>query len=62
MTIFLIILFIVECLGFCYLYVQIQDIFKDIDTLYKDYSNYIEQSIKFGTTQNKDNKKGSVLK
>ena len=60
MTIFLIILFIIDCIGFCYLYMQIQDILKDIDTLYKNYSNYIEQSIKFTTTQN--SKKGSVLK
>jgi hypothetical protein len=46
MNIFLIILFIIECFGFCYLFYKILEISKDIDTLYDNYSNFIEKDIK----------------
>lgn len=53
----LVILFIIECFGFCYLFYKVLEINKDIDTLYDNYSNSIEKIIK-------DNmqKRSSVLK
>lgn len=46
MFIILIILFIIECVAFCYLFYKILEINKDIDTLYDNYSNSIEKDIK----------------
>lgn len=51
MNIFLIILFIIECFGFCYLFYKILEISKDIDTLYDNYSNFIEKDIKNNVTK-----------
>lgn len=52
----LVILFILECGAFCYLFYRILEVNKDIDTLYKNYSDFIERSIKNNV------RKGSVLK
>ena len=42
----LVILFIIECFGFCYLFYKIIEINKDIDTLYDNYSSSIEKITK----------------
>lgn len=57
MFVILIILFIVECLAFCYLFYKLLEINKDIDTLYENYSNSIEKDIKENVK-----KRSSVLK
>lgn len=46
MNILLILLFIIECFAFCYLFYKILEINKDIETLYDNYSNFIEKDIK----------------
>lgn len=51
------VLFIVVCVSFCYLFYKILEINKDIDTLYNNYSQFIENSFKTNL-----NNKGSVLK
>lgn len=43
MFVFLIILFIIECFGFCYLFYKILEINKDIETLYSNYSEQLEK-------------------
>lgn len=53
----LVILFIIECMAFCYLFYNILEINKDIDTLYNNYSNSFEKEIK-----EKVKKRSSVLK
>lgn len=57
MFIFLIILFIVECFGFCFLFYKILEINKEIDSLYNNYSKLLENSLKTNLKA-----KGSVLK
>lgn len=57
MFVLLMILFIIECFGFCYLFYKILEINKDIDTLYDNYSNSIEK-----ITKNNIQKRSSVLK
>lgn len=42
----LVILFIIECFGFCYLFYKIIEINKDIDTLYDNYCSSIEKIVK----------------
>lgn len=42
----LVVLFIIECIAFCYLFYKILEINKDIETLYNNYSNSIEKDIK----------------
>lgn len=54
---FLVILFIIECLAFCYLFYKILEINKDIDTLYNNYCNSFEKEIKENVK-----KRSSVLK
>lgn len=54
---FLVILFIIGCFGFCYLFYKILEINKDIDTLYDKYSKEIEK-----ITKNNVLKRRSVLK
>lgn len=54
--IFLVLLFIIECIAFCYMYFQILEIKKDIDTLYNNYSFMLQKSFEV-----KKNKR-SVLK
>jgi len=54
---FLVILFIIECFGFCYLFYKILEINKDIDTLYDKYSKELEK-----ITKNNIIKRSSVLK
>lgn len=54
---FLVILFIIECFGFCYLFYKILEINKDIDTLYDKYSEELEK-----ITKNNVIKRSSVLK
>lgn len=46
MNILLILLFIIECFAFCYLFYKILEINKDIETLYNNYANFIEKDIK----------------
>ena len=46
MFVFLVILFIIECFGFCYLFYKILEINRDIDTLYNNYSEEIEKITK----------------
>ena len=46
MTAILIILFIIECVGFAYLYYICLEINKDIDTLYENYSKELEKITK----------------
>ena len=46
MFVLLVILFIIECIAFCYLFYKILEINKDIDTLYNNYSNSFEKEIK----------------
>lgn len=46
MFVLLVILFIVECFAFCYLFYKVLEINRDIDTLYDNYSNFIEKDIK----------------
>lgn len=53
----LIILFIVECFAFCYLFYKVLEINKDIDTLYDNYVKSIENNIKENVK-----KRSSVLK
>lgn len=53
----LIILFIIECFGFCYLFYKIIEINRDIETLYDNYSSSIENGIKENVK-----KRSSVLK
>lgn len=53
----LVILFIIECMAFCYLFYKILEINKDIDTLYNNYSNSFEKEIKENVK-----KRSSVLK
>lgn len=53
----LVILFIIECFGFCYLFYKILEITKDIDILYDNYSSSIEK-----ITKDNIKKRGSVLK
>lgn len=57
MFVILVILFIVECVAFCYLFYKVLEINKDIDTLYNNYSNSIEKDIKENVK-----KRSSVLK
>ena len=57
MFIILVILFIIECIAFCYFFYKILEINKDIDTLYNNYSNSIEKNIKENVK-----KRGIVLK
>lgn len=57
MFVILVILFVIECFGFCYLFYKILEINKDIDTLYDDYSSFIER-----TTKDNMQKRRSVLK
>ena len=40
------ILFIIECVAFCYLFYKILEIKKDIDTLYYNYSKELENITK----------------
>lgn len=54
---FLVILFIIECFGFCYLFYKILEINKDIDTLYDKYSEQLEK-----ITKNNVIKRSSVFK
>ena len=53
----LVILFIIECMAFCYLFYKILEINKDIDTLYNNYINSFEKEIKENVK-----KRSSVLK
>lgn len=53
----LIILFIIECIAFCYLFYKMLEINKDIDTLYDNYINSFEKEIKENVK-----KRRSVLK
>lgn len=53
----LIILFIIECIAFCYLFYKMLEINKDIDTLYDNYSNSIEK-----ITKDNVKRRSSVLK
>lgn len=53
----LIILFILECGAFCYLFYKILEINKDIDILYENYSNAIVKM-----TKENIKKRGNVLK
>lgn len=46
MTVFLIILFVIECGAFCYLFYEILEIKKEIDTLYENYSKELEKITK----------------
>lgn len=46
MFVFLIILFIIECFGFCFLFYKVLEIEKDIETLYNNYSSQIENITK----------------
>lgn len=46
MSILLIILFIIECGAFCYLFYCILEIKKDIETLYDTYSKELEKITK----------------
>ena len=57
MFVILVILFIIECFGFCYLFYKILEINKDIDTLYDNYCTYIENVTKENIKKNR-----SVLK
>lgn len=43
---FLVLLFIIECIAFCYMYFQILEIKKDIDTLYNNYAFMLQKSFK----------------
>lgn len=40
------ILFIIECISFCYLFYKILEINKDIETLYNNYSKELENITK----------------
>lgn len=53
----LIIFFIIQCFAFCYLFYKNLEINKDIETLYSNYSDYIEK-----ITKENIEKRGSVLK
>lgn len=53
----LIILFILECGAFCYLFYKILEINKDIDTLYENYADALAS-----ITKENINKRRSVLK
>ena len=57
MTIFLIILFIIECGAFCYLFYEILELKKEIETLYDNYSKELEKLTKVNL-----NLRRSVLK
>ena len=46
MFVLLIILFIIECIGFCYLFFNILEINKDIEILYDTYSKELEKLTK----------------
>lgn len=46
MIAFLIILFIIECGAFCYLFYSLLEIKKDIETLYNNYSKELEKITK----------------
>lgn len=46
MSIFLIVLFIIECFSFCYLFYKVLEIGKDVEVLFDNYSNFIEKSLK----------------
>lgn len=43
MFIFVLLVFILVCLSFCYLFYKILEIDKDIDTLYENYSKELEK-------------------
>lgn len=55
------ILFIIECFAFCYLFYKILEISNDIDVLYDRYSKTIESITKENIEKYK-NKRGNVLK
>lgn len=55
------VLFIVECFAFCYLFYKILEISNDIDVLYDKYSKTIESITKENIEKYK-NKRGNVLK
>lgn len=57
MNILLIILFIIECFAFCYLFYKILENSKDIEILYNNYSEQIEKITKENIV-----KRSSVLK
>lgn len=57
MSILLLILFILECGGFCYLFYKYLEMSKDIETLYNNYSKEIEKITKENVM-----KRGHVLK
>lgn len=57
MIAFLIILFIIECGAFCYLLYKVLEIEKDIEILYKNYSEQLEK-----LTLSNLKMRGSVLK
>lgn len=51
------VLFIVVCVSFCYLFYKILEIDKDIDTLYNNYSQFIENGFKTNLSERR-----SILK
>lgn len=57
MVFIMFVLFIIICISFCYLFYKILEINKDIDTLYNNYSQFIENSFKTNLKG-----KGSLLK
>lgn len=58
MFVLLVVLFIIECFAFCYLFYKILEIEKDIDTLYNNYCSSIEKI----TKENVKKKRSSVLR
>ena len=57
MIIVSLVLFIGVCVAFCYLFYEILEINKDIDTLYNNYSQFIENSFKTNLSERR-----SILK
>lgn len=57
MIIVSLVLFIGVCVAFCYLFYKILEINKDIDTLYNNYSQFIENSFKTNLSERR-----SILK
>lgn len=55
------ILFIIECFAFCYLFYKILEISNDIEVLYDRYSSAIEKITRDNIEKYK-NKRGSMLK
>lgn len=51
MFIILLILFIIECFGFCFLFYKYLENSKDIETLYKNYSEQLENITKNNMTR-----------